>query len=71
MGPTTSAAGGNRQVNVTIYVDKDGSTQIDSPAGWEAFAKEIGDFVDSRIQKAEIRGMRSGGLTWKAQRGQL
>lgn len=71
MGPTTGVAGGNRQVNVTIYVDKDGSTQTDSPAGWEAFAKEIGDFVDSRIQKAELRGMRSGGLTWKAQRGQL
>lgn len=64
-GRTTSAGG----VNVTVNVARDGSSQVNAPAGWEQFAQEIGDFVDAKIREREVRSQRQGGLAWQAKQG--
>lgn len=55
-------------VNVTVNVSG-GQTQTQAPAGWEDFAKEIGDFVDAKIREREIKSQRQGGIAWQARQG--
>lgn len=70
--PSVSPSGVSGVVNVTVNVSGDGQgSQIDAPAGWEQFAEEIGAFVDSRIQKREVRGYQDGGIHWNARQGLL
>ncbi|MBX7021082.1 hypothetical protein EX238_22910, partial [Providencia rettgeri] len=70
--PSVSPAAAGGVVNVTVNVSGDGQgSQVDAPAGWEQFAEEIGAFVDSRIQKREVRGYQDGGIHWNARQGLL
>lgn len=70
--PSVSPAGAGGVVNVTVNVSGDGQgSQVDAPVGWEQFAEEIGAFVDSRIQKREVRGYQDGGIHWNARQGLL
>lgn len=67
MAATPRTAGA---VSVTVNVSGDGGgSQVSAPAGWEDFAKEIGDFVDARIREREIKSQRQGGLAWQAKQG--
>jgi lambda family phage tail tape measure protein len=63
------AAGGTDSggIEVNVYVQSDGSSSVDAPAGFEQFGRELGDFVDARINKAAIKSTRQGGQIWKMQ----
>ncbi|WP_153044114.1 phage tail tape measure protein [Kerstersia gyiorum] len=56
-------------VNVTVNVSGGGGAQVNAPAGWEDFAKEIGEFVDAKIRARETRSQMQGGLAWQARQG--
>lgn len=59
---------GRREVIVNVAISGD-KKETSGPAGWEQFAREIGDFVDSRISAREISSYRGGGLAWQAKQG--
>lgn len=65
--PLVGNSSGGVQVNV--YVQQDGSSKVDAPAGFEKFGKELGDFVDARINKSNMKSARQGGQLWNAQNG--
>ncbi|MFT8276090.1 phage tail tape measure protein [Kerstersia gyiorum] len=56
-------------VSVTVNVSGGGGAQVNAPAGWESFAKEIGEFVDAKIRARETRSQMQGGLAWQARQG--
>jgi len=56
-------------VNVTVNVSGNGATQTEAPNGWQQFAKEIGDFIDSRVREHEIKSQRQGGTAWQYRQG--
>lgn len=60
---------GGNAVSVEVNVSSGGGTQVNAPAGWEQFAKEIGEFVDAKIRARELKSQRQGGTAWKARQG--
>lgn len=67
--PSAPSYAGTGTVNVTVNVSRDGTSQVNAPAGWEQFAKEIGEFVDAKIRARELKSQRQGGTAWKARQG--
>lgn len=56
--------GGSGGVEVNVYVQGNGQSNTDAPAGWEQFGQEIGDFVDARIDQKIARSFKPGGASW-------
>lgn len=65
-GNSNASAGG---VQVNIYMQPDGQSNVEAPAGMEQFGKEVGTFVDGRIDVYMARAQRQGGPLWKMRNG--
>jgi lambda family phage tail tape measure protein len=53
-------------VQVSIYVQNGQETRSESTPGWEQFGKEIGEFVDSRVNRLLNLSYKPGGAGWNA-----
>lgn len=53
-------------VQVSIYVQNGQETRSESSPGWEQFGKEIGEFVDSRVNRLLNLSYKPGGAGWNA-----
>lgn len=53
-------------VQVSIYVQNGQETRSESSPGWEQFGKEIGEFVDSRVNRLLTLSYKPGGAGWNA-----
>lgn len=60
---STAMSGG---VEVYINIDSDGNTQTETPAGYQQFGKEVGQFVERKFYELVIDEQRPGGLFNKA-----
>jgi hypothetical protein len=58
--------GSSGPVQVSIYVQAGEQTQSESTPGWEQFGKEIGEFVDARVNRLLARSYKPGGAGWNA-----
>lgn len=63
-GGTGAAAGsGPAQINVSVVVNSDGSTEADGDTAlMEQFGQELGRFVDARIRELQAKDLRPGGV---------
>jgi lambda family phage tail tape measure protein len=71
--PNTATGGaGNASsgpVQVTIYVQGGEQTRSETTPGWEQFGKEIGEFVDARVDVKIKRSYQQGGAAWNSRNG--
>lgn len=71
--PNTAIGGaGNASsgpVQVTIYVQGGEQTRSETTPGWEQFGKEIGEFVDARVDVKIKRSYQQGGAAWNSRNG--
>lgn len=71
--PNTATGGaGNASsgpVQVTIYVQGGEQTPSETTPGWEQFGKEIGEFVDARVDVKIKRSYQQGGAAWNSRNG--
>ncbi len=68
--PNTATGGaGNASsgpVQVTIYVQGGEQARSETTPGWEQFGKEIGEFVDGRVNRLLALSYKPGGPGWNA-----
>ncbi|MFJ2989951.1 phage tail tape measure protein [Collimonas sp. NPDC087041] len=68
-GLTGSGSASTAGVQVNVYVQSDGSSDVKAPDGLQQFGKELGEFVDARIGKAQRDSQRQGGSLWNMRNG--
>ncbi|WP_165794972.1 phage tail tape measure protein [Solimicrobium silvestre] len=56
-------------IQVNVYVQQDGNSQVDAPSGMQQFGKELADFVDARIGKSTRDAQRPGGSLYNLKHG--
>lgn len=67
--PNAGSGGANASsgpVQVSIYIQGGQETRSEASPGWEQFGKEIGEFVDSRVNRLLALSYKPGGAGWNA-----
>lgn len=49
-------------ISISVQVNSDGSSSVQSPSDYSAFGKDLADFVDGRINKKITRATKDGGV---------
>jgi len=62
-------SGGTAGVQVNVYIQSDGQSTVEAPAGLEQFGKELGSFVDGRFNLLMGRARKQGGPLWNMSNG--
>ncbi|HFT6991915.1 TPA: phage tail tape measure protein [Stenotrophomonas maltophilia] len=62
-GAGAAAGSGPAQINVSVVVNSDGSTEADGDTAlMQQFGQELGRFVEAKYRELQVRDMRDGGV---------
>ncbi|MFJ9531256.1 phage tail tape measure protein [Herbaspirillum sp. NPDC101396] len=65
LGPQGIQSGG-ASISVVVNVEQGGGAEVQAPSDYQQFGKELGDFVDGRINNKFAKESRQNGMIWKA-----
>jgi lambda family phage tail tape measure protein len=70
--PRGSNGGGGdaaSNIEVNVYIQQDGNSKVEAPDKFDQFGRELGDFVDARINRANLKSSRQSGAMWNLKNG--
>lgn len=69
--PQSNAVQNSGAVNVSVVINSDGTMDSSATSGSEQFARDIGEFVDSRFRLLQAQSFRQGGMNWQSRNGMI